>query len=217
MDGVVIYGIGSPLAVDAEESCARLALVVRAAIRNVDGPTYVSEALAVVDAAAAGPELTRCEVVLPLFTPANRLAALEDARRHGFTRTATLVDPTSILASSTTVGEGVYVNAGCTIGGAATLGDLALVNRGASLGHHVVLSELASVGPGAVLAGNVTLGRGAVVGAGAVVLPAVTIGDNAVVGAGAVVTKPVAANTLVLGNPARVVETAIAGFNGAGV
>jgi len=63
----------------------------------------------------------------------------------------------------------------------------------------------------------VRLGRGAVVGAGAVVLPTIEVGANAVVGAGAVVTRHVPANTVVVGNPARVVETDVAGFNGVGV
>jgi len=43
-------------------------------------------------------------------------------------------------------------------------------------------------------------------GGGAIVLPGVRIGRNAVVGAGAVVTRDVAANTVVAGNPARVIR-----------
>jgi acetyltransferase-like isoleucine patch superfamily enzyme len=61
------------------------------------------------------------------------------------------------------------------------------------------------------------MGRGAVVGAGAVVLPGVDIGDNAVVGGGAVVTRDVRANTVVVGNPARVTRADVAGFNDVGV
>jgi maltose O-acetyltransferase len=52
----------------------------------------------------------------------------------------------------------------------------------------------------------VSIGDGVWIGAGALVLPGVSIGENAVVGAGAVVTRDVAANTLVVGNPARVMR-----------
>lgn len=48
--------------------------------------------------------------------------------------------------------------------------------------------------------------RGASVGGGAVILPGVTIGENAMVGAGSVVTSSVPDNTVVIGNPARIVR-----------
>lgn len=47
--------------------------------------------------------------------------------------------------------------------------------------------------------------KGASIGANATILPGITIGENAMVGAGSVVTKDVPANTIVYGNPARVV------------
>lgn len=52
----------------------------------------------------------------------------------------------------------------------------------------------------------VLLKRKCWIGAGATILPGVTVGENAVVGAGAVVTKDVEANTVVGGNPARVLK-----------
>lgn len=52
----------------------------------------------------------------------------------------------------------------------------------------------------------VYIGRRAWIGAGAIILPGVTIGENSVVGAGSVVTHDVAPNTIVAGNPARVIR-----------
>ena len=48
--------------------------------------------------------------------------------------------------------------------------------------------------------------KGAWIGAGATILPGVTVGENAVVAAGAVVTKDVAPNTIVGGNPAKLIK-----------
>ncbi len=48
--------------------------------------------------------------------------------------------------------------------------------------------------------------RGASIGSGATILAKVTIGANAIVGAGSVVTKDVPPNTIVAGNPARVLR-----------
>lgn len=52
----------------------------------------------------------------------------------------------------------------------------------------------------------VTIEEGAWVGAGSIILPGVTIGRGAVVAAGSLVMKNVATNTVVMGNPARVVK-----------
>jgi acetyltransferase-like isoleucine patch superfamily enzyme len=48
--------------------------------------------------------------------------------------------------------------------------------------------------------------KGASIGSGATILSNVTIGESAIVGAGSVVTRDVPANTIVAGNPARVLR-----------
>ncbi|NQX13517.1 sugar O-acetyltransferase [Microbacteriaceae bacterium VKM Ac-2855] len=53
----------------------------------------------------------------------------------------------------------------------------------------------------------ITIGDNVWLGGGAIVLPGVTIGENSVIGAGAVVTKDVPANSVAVGNPARVVRS----------
>ncbi len=49
--------------------------------------------------------------------------------------------------------------------------------------------------------------RGASIGSGSTILSKVTIGENAIVGAGSVVTKDVPANTIVAGNPAKILRS----------
>lgn len=48
--------------------------------------------------------------------------------------------------------------------------------------------------------------KGATIGSGSTILCNVTIGENAIVGAGSVVTKNVAPNTIVAGNPAKLIR-----------
>jgi UDP-2-acetamido-3-amino-2,3-dideoxy-glucuronate N-acetyltransferase len=48
--------------------------------------------------------------------------------------------------------------------------------------------------------------KGASIGSNATILCGVTVGENAMVGAGAVVTKDVAPNTIVAGNPAKIIN-----------
>ena len=203
MPDVILFGAGSPVIIDVEETCHRLGWTIRAIIRNVAAPDHASAA-DLVRPIGDDLRLTR-PVVVPLFNPANRRAALEHARSFGARNFPPLIDPTAVLARKMEIGEGVYINAGCTIGAAARLGRFAFVNRGACLGHHITLGEFASIGPGVVAAGQVTVEADAMVGAGAVILPCVSIGAGAHVAAGAVVRRDVAERAIVSGNPARVV------------
>ncbi len=51
--------------------------------------------------------------------------------------------------------------------------------------------------------------KGASIGSGATILCNVTVGENSIVGSGSVVTRDVPPNTVVTGNPARVIRTLI--------
>ena len=50
------------------------------------------------------------------------------------------------------------------------------------------------------------VGKNCWVGSGSIILPGVHLGDNSVIGAGSVVTKSVEANTIVAGNPAKILR-----------
>lgn len=51
----------------------------------------------------------------------------------------------------------------------------------------------------------VNIGNNVFIGAGSIILPGVTLGNNVVVGAGSVVTKSFPDNSVIAGNPARII------------
>lgn len=53
---------------------------------------------------------------------------------------------------------------------------------------------------------KVSIGENCWIGEKAIILPGVSIGDNAIIGAGSVVTRNIPANTIAVGNPARVIK-----------
>ncbi len=53
------------------------------------------------------------------------------------------------------------------------------------------------------------IGKNCFIAVNSIILPGVKIGDEVIVGAGSVVTKDVPSNTVVAGNPAKVIRTAI--------
>ena len=95
------------------------------------------------------------------------------------------------------IGRGFFIDhgMGVVIGETAEIGDNCLLYHGVTLGG--VSLEKKKRHP--------TLGNNVVIGAGAKVLGAITLQDNVKVGANAVVLKDVPPNSVVVGNPGRVV------------
>ncbi|QGX98946.1 sugar O-acetyltransferase [Roseovarius faecimaris] len=106
------------------------------------------------------------------------------------------------------LGDHVYMNAGCTILDTApvTIGAQSMLGPGVQLycpQHH---KDRVKRSAGLEQARPITIGREVWIGGGAIILSGVRIGDGAIVGAGAVVTRDVPAEATVVGNPARLLH-----------
>jgi acetyltransferase-like isoleucine patch superfamily enzyme len=106
------------------------------------------------------------------------------------------------------VGHNVFVNQNCTFYdlGGLDIADDVMIGPNVSLiteGHPLEPSQrrTATIGKPIVIERNVWIA------AGATIIGGVTVGENSVVAAGSVVTKDVPPNTLVGGNPARVIRS----------
>jgi acetyltransferase-like isoleucine patch superfamily enzyme len=106
------------------------------------------------------------------------------------------------------VGRHVFINQNCTLYDLAEIriGDDVMIGPNVSIitaSHPVAPSERRAyvIGRPIVIENNVWIA------AGATVIGGVTVGENSVVAAGAVVTRDVPANTLVGGNPARIIRS----------
>jgi hypothetical protein len=115
-DALVLFATGSSIIVEYAATCRRLGLPIAAGISNRDGPGYLPEAIAVLEAARVPPALLSCPCLCPLFTPANRMVAVREALQLGFEFPRSLIDPTAIVADDLEMAGGSYVNAGVIIG-----------------------------------------------------------------------------------------------------
>lgn len=107
------------------------------------------------------------------------------------------------------VGENFYCNMECIFldVNTITFGDDVLIGPrvGFYTAGHPIDPEVRKTGLEFGL--PITVGNNVWIGGNAIILPGITIGDNAIIGAGSVVTKSVEANTMVAGNPAKVIRS----------
>lgn len=198
-----MFGIGGSYLADVDETLWRLRWTVRAYVSNVATPPPAGLD-PVVDVEDLTDELRSLPAVIPVANPAPRQLTIAAARTAGFREVPAVVDPTSVLARSVDIGEGVLVNAMVVIAPNVQLRAFATINRGCSIGHDTEIGVRSFLGPSVVLCGSVRVGDGAFLGAGAIVRPGAVIGAGATVGAGAVVVGDVPDDATVVGNPARV-------------
>jgi maltose O-acetyltransferase len=106
------------------------------------------------------------------------------------------------------IGNHSFLNLGCTI----------LDCNKVQIGHHVMIGPNVQIYTaahellaeeriqGLEIAKPIVIDDRVWIGGGAILLPGVSVGRNAVVGAGAVVSRDIPANTIAVGNPARVIR-----------
>ena len=106
------------------------------------------------------------------------------------------------------VGRNVFVNQNCTfydLGGLDIANDV-MIGPNVSIitaGHPLEPSQRRSI----TIGKPIVIERNVWIAAGATIIGGVTVGENSVVAAGSVVTRDVPPNTLVGGNPARVIRS----------
>lgn len=108
----------------------------------------------------------------------------------------------SVIEHHVTIGNGVRIHS------QAFIPEYCILEEECWIGPNVVMTNAKypnSPNAKAELAG-VHIMKDAKIGANATVLPGVTIGQNVLVGAGSVVTKDVSEETVLAGNPAKVIK-----------
>ncbi|MFL5673377.1 MAG: acetyltransferase [Chloroflexota bacterium] len=120
---------------------------------------------------------------------------------------ATVIHPSAIIARSAELEPGCVVLPNVVIGARTRIGAGTILNRGVLVGHHTTIGSGCFLGPGANVAGGIMIGDDVFLAIGSVVRDDRTIGTGALVGAGAVVVDDVEAGSVVMGVPARPVES----------
>ena len=152
---------------------------------------------------------------------------------RGLIRSQTVIYCGNVIGADFVTGHHVVIREDNHIGQAVSIGTLSCVEHHVTIGDHVrihsqvFVPEFTTIGENTFVGPNVvftnaryprgkhakerlvgpSIGRNVKIGANATILPGVVIGDNSVIGAGSVVVNDVPPNTVVVGNPARMIKT----------
>ena len=121
-------------------------------------------------------------------------------------RLVSIVDPSSFVSRSARIGRGCVIYPNSFVGRNAMLGRRVFCLAGCVINHDVAIADDVVLASAVTLAGHVRVESGAYLGQGSSVRQYISVGRASFVGMGVVVVKDVPANTVVAGNPARVLR-----------
>lgn len=117
------------------------------------------------------------------------------------------IDPSAVIAYDySEIGPGVMVAPLAQIGPDVTIGKNTVVLGNAFVGHDSKVGEFCHIATNAIVGALIEIGNACHIGMNATIREKTKIGNYCLVGMGAVVLKDVEDNTIVVGNPAKVLR-----------
>lgn len=169
---------------------------------NVDALKDFSTQVGIVAGASEFDFAPKAQIVIALGDPDARSKVRINAVQAG-RKLASIVHPTSFVARSAKIGQGLVACPFTLVGVNASLGDNVLLNVYASVGHDTTIGRDTVLMPYAALTGNVRLGDQCAVGTHSTIAPGAHIDSFSKIAPSSVVSRSAPAGSLLVGNPAK--------------
>lgn len=134
-----------------------------------------------------------------------RAKLFETVRKIGY-KFPVVISSTALVDISRTVKEGTVIMPGSIINVDSSIGKNCIINSGAIIEHGCKIGNHCHIAPGVHLSGEVEIGDLSFIGIGSTVIQGIKIGKDVTIGAGSVVTNDILDNTVVMGNPTKIIK-----------
>lgn len=118
-----------------------------------------------------------------------------------------VMEPNFILSDLSSVRDGSIIHVGATTTVNVHIGKGCLINKHVIIGHDVNIGDYSVISPNVTVGGNVNIANNCYIGSGAIIRNGISIGKNSIIGMGAVVLEDVEPNSVMVGNPAKLLRT----------
>jgi len=149
----------------------------------------------------------KCEAFIAMDDTKVRKSLVKMLQEERHVQPVNGIHASAIIASSSEIGHGNFIDQGVKIGAGASLGNHCMLHAGAIVGTEVKLGDFVQLGAGSIVNSGAVVEDDAFIGAGVTIVGGITVGKGARVGAGSVVIAPVKSGDTVFGNPAQKVSS----------
>lgn len=124
-------------------------------------------------------------------------------------RFETIIHPSAVVSKMATIGFGTVVLQGVVIASNVKIGNHVIILPNAILSHDDAIGDYTCITGGVCISGGVIIGRSCYLGTNSSIIGNISIGDNSMIGMGSVVLNNVDANSVMIGNPAKLLRHTI--------
>lgn len=122
------------------------------------------------------------------------------------TRFATLIHPSSQISNDTKIGYNTLIMAGVVTTSNVTIGNNCVILPNTVISHDSIIDDNCLLGSNVSISGGVHIERNCYIGSGSRIIQEITIKEKSLIGIGSVVLKTIEPNSVIVGNPGRLIR-----------
>ncbi|MFB4164001.1 acetyltransferase [Alteribacillus sp. JSM 102045] len=121
-------------------------------------------------------------------------------------RFETIIHPSANVSNMASIGKGTVILQSATIAANASISNHVIILPNSVVSHDSIINDFSCITGGVCISGGVVIGESCYLGTNSSIMNNVKIGRNSLIGMGSVVLENVKENSIMVGDPARILR-----------